>query len=146
MSRRFTHHEAEALLTAVEGLLRQAMALRDGLAEVVSDLAVVARHVSESGGALVHVDQVTEAQARRAALTARLKEAIENVQEFGCQIKDLEAGLLDFPTEFQGREVLLCWKVGEKGIQYWHEVADGFRGRKPIDQYFLENHHGDPPN
>jgi hypothetical protein len=122
------------------------MALRDELAEVVSGLAGVAQHISQSGGALVHVDRVAEAQTRRAALIARMKTAIENVQEFGCQIKDLEAGLLDFPTLFQGREVLLCWKVGEQGIQFWHEIADGFRGRKPIDQHFLENHHGDPPS
>jgi hypothetical protein len=126
--------------------MRLAMSLRDDLAEVVSGLACVAQHVSQSGGALVHLDQVAQAQARRTALTARLKEAIENIQECGCVIKDLQAGLVDFPTLFEGREVLLCWKVGEKGIHYWHETADGFRGRKPIDRHFLENHHGDPPN
>ncbi len=134
------------MLGSLEGDLRQAMSLRDDLARVVTGLADVARHVSQSGGALLHQDQVIQARARQAALAGRLKEAIEAVQEYGCQIKDLEAGLIDFPTTFQGREVCLCWKVGEKEIGYWHEVEDGFRGRKPIDQHFLENHHGDAPN
>jgi hypothetical protein len=146
MARRFHLRQAEALLASVEGDLRQAMSLRDELAQVVSGLAGVARHVSQSGGALLHQSQVAEAKARQVALTVRLKEAIDDVHQYGCQIKDLEAGLIDFPTTFQGREVYLCWKVGENGIRFWHEVSDGFRGRKPIDQHFLENHGGDPAN
>ena len=42
----------------------------------------------------------------------------------GVQIKDLDIGLLDFPCEVDGRTVLLCWKLGEKGITHWHSVSD----------------------
>jgi len=146
MARYFHLWEAEAVLKDVEQALRLAMSLRDDLAEVVSELADVARHVSLSGGALVNRSRLAEAKARREALTGRLKQAIEAVQAYGCLIKDLEAGLIDFPTMFQGREVYLCWKSGEDGIHFWHEVTDGFRGRKPIDQEFLDNHRGDAPN
>ena len=146
MARYFLLWEAEAVLKDMQRDLRLAMSLRDDLAEVVSGLAEVARHVSLSGGALVHRSQLSEARARREALIARLKEAIETVQAHGCLIKDLEDGLIDFPTLFRGREVYLCWKRGEDGIHFWHEIADGFRGRKPIDQEFLDNHRGDPPN
>ena len=145
MARYFHLWEAEAVLKDVDRDLRLAMSLRDDLAEVVKGLADVARHVSLSGGALVHHDRLSEARARQEALTRRLKEAIETVQGHGCLLKDLEEGLLDFPTLYQGREVYLCWKHGEDGIHYWHEVADGFRGRKPIDKEFLENHHGGSP-
>ena len=146
MARHFDLWEAEAVLKDMDRDLRLAMSLRDDLAEVVRGLADVARHVSLSGGALVHHGRLTEARSRQEALTRRLKEAIEAVQSHGCLLKDLEAGLIDFPTFFQGREVYLCWKHGEDSIRYWHEVADGFRGRKPIDQEFLENHRGDSPN
>jgi hypothetical protein len=146
MARRFHLRQAEALLTSLEVDLRQAMSLRDELAQVVSGLAGVARHVSLSGGALLHQDQVADARARQSQLTDRLKQSIEAVHQYGCQIKDLETGLIDFPTTFQGREVYLCWKFGERGIRFWHEVSDGFRGRKPIDEHFLENHRGDTPD
>ena len=65
-----------------------------------------------------------------------LKQAIEKVHEFGCVVKDLDIGLIDFPTLFQGEEVYLCWKLGEAGIRFWHGVNEGFRGRKPIDAGF----------
>ena len=62
-----------------------------------------------------------------------VKQAVEKVQEFGCLVKDLDIGLIDFPTLLKGEEVYLCWKLGEAGIRFWHGVQEGFRGRKPID-------------
>jgi hypothetical protein len=55
-------------------------------------------------------------------------------------VKDLDTGLLDFPTLYQGREVYLCWRLGESQINYWHGVDEGFAGRKAIDDDFLANH------
>ncbi len=143
MARYFLLREAEALLKDVGRDLSLAMSLRDDLAEVVKELADVARHVSLSGGALVRRQRLTEARARQETLTRRLKEAIEAVQAHGCNLKDLEEGLVDFPAMYQGREVCLCWKQGEDGIRFWHEVNAGFRGRKPVDQEFLDSHRGD---
>ena len=57
---------------------------------------------------------------------------MEQVQSFGCLIKDLDVGLIDFPTLYRGEEVYLCWKLGEDGIEFWHGVSEGFRGRKKI--------------
>jgi hypothetical protein len=45
-----------------------------------------------------------------------------------------------------GEEVYLCWKLGESAIHFWHGVHEGFRGRKPIDQEFIEHHQGERPN
>jgi hypothetical protein len=52
----------------------------------------------------------------------------------GVEVKDLDIGLLDFPCEVDGQIVLLCWKLGEKGITHWHGVSEGFAGRKPVDE------------
>jgi len=57
---------------------------------------------------------------------------LENLEKTGCLLKDLELGLADFYCKFQGREVFLCWNLGENKINAWHEVDMGFVGRKPI--------------
>jgi hypothetical protein len=50
------------------------------------------------------------------------------------QVKDIDIGLLDFPCEFEGRTILLCWKLGEPAITHWHGTDEGFASRKPIDE------------
>ena len=98
------------------------------------------------GGVQVDRGQVVEQKKSREEAALALKAAIERLQEFGCLVKDLDIGLIDFPTLFHGEEVYLCWKLGESGIRFWHGVDEGFRGRKPIDAAFLEQHRGELPN
>jgi hypothetical protein len=69
-----------------------------------------------------------------------LKNAVERILAHGCEVKDLDIGLIDFRTFYHGEEVYLCWKLGEVGITYWHGLSEGFRGRRMIDEEFLENH------
>jgi hypothetical protein len=56
----------------------------------------------------------------------------EEINRAGAQIKSLEEGLLDFPSRRDGEEVLLCWKLGEDEIRYWHGMDEGFSGRRPL--------------
>jgi hypothetical protein len=56
----------------------------------------------------------------------------EEINAAGAQIKSLEEGLLDFPSRRDGELVLLCWKLGEDEIRYWHDADEGFAGRKPL--------------
>ena len=58
---------------------------------------------------------------------------MEQIQAAGVLVKDLDQGLLDFPSLREGEEILLCWHVGEGDIKYWHGLEEGFAGRKPID-------------
>src|SRR5581483_11883040 len=87
-----------------------------------------------AGGVVVDRERALGIRRRSDSAGERLKAALEEVQEIGCLIKDLDIGLIDFPTTYRGVEVYLCWKLGEDGIEYWHGVEEGFRGRKPIDQ------------
>jgi hypothetical protein len=81
------------------------------------------------------------AESRTAEFTATLRElegCVNALDDLGVQVKDLDIGLLDFPAlrpneEGQVEEVLLCWKVGEDAVDWWHREEDGFAGRKPID-------------
>ena len=95
------------------------------------------------GGVSVDRDRALESRDRRDAAAGQLRAAIDEVQEVGCVVKDLDIGLIDFPTTYRGVEVYLCWKLGETAIEYWHSVDEGFRGRKAIDQDFLDHHEGD---
>lgn len=62
----------------------------------------------------------------------RLEDFVDELTEIGCELKDYEAGLVDFIGRHRGRDVYLCWKLGEDKIGYWHELGAGFAGRQPI--------------
>ncbi|MEE8112255.1 MAG: DUF2203 domain-containing protein [Acidobacteriota bacterium] len=62
-----------------------------------------------------------------------LHSSLQDVTTLGCEVKDLETGLIDFPSLREGRIVYLCWRLGEDRIGHWHEVEAGFAGRKPVD-------------
>jgi hypothetical protein len=65
----------------------------------------------------------------------RLDDLVHQILDTGALIKDLDTGLVDFPALRGGKEVYLCWQVGELHIDFWHEVEAGFAGRQPIDQF-----------
>ncbi len=73
---------------------------------------------------------------------ARLKSSVDDLQSTGVLIKDLDTGLVDFPTLLHGEEVYVCWQFGEKDVNFWHGVHEGFAGRREIDRDFLDNHRG----
>jgi hypothetical protein len=144
MSRRFTLAEAQSFLPELDRLLRGAIDLKAEFDEAEREMQSFQERVMMMGGMVVDRDRALEARNRRDSAAGRLRAAIEQVQEIGCLIKDLDIGLIDFPTVYQGTEVYLCWKLGEPAIEYWHGVDEGYRGRKPIDQDFLDHHEGDP--
>jgi hypothetical protein len=59
---------------------------------------------------------------------------LEELDQLGCVIKDLNHGLVDFYGKARGRMVFLCWKIGEEKIAFWHELDSGFSGRRPISE------------
>jgi hypothetical protein len=143
MARRFTLAEAQSLIPRVDTLLREAVSLKTDYQEAEHVIQAMAQRVSLMGGMMVNREQAIDSRNRRDAVATKLRAAIEQVQEFGCVIKDLDMGLIDFPTLLRGVEVYLCWKLGEPTIAFWHGVDEGFRGRKAIDQDFLDHHRGD---
>jgi hypothetical protein len=65
-------------------------------------------------------------------LVEEINRVVHDIEELGGVLKDLELGLVDFPTDIAGERVYLCWQYGEKAVGYWHRVDDGFSGRKPL--------------
>lgn len=134
------------MLPEVEPAIRDAISLKSEYQQAEAEWQGFSRRVTILGGVLVDHSQLRQQKNRRESIADQLKEVLEKIHEYGCVVKDLDIGLIDFPTQLNGEEVYLCWKLGEPGIQFWHGVHEGFRGRKPIDQEFLEHHCGDLPN
>jgi hypothetical protein len=143
MSRYFTLMEADRMLPEVERLLRAAIAAKMELAESEGAIQKAVQRIVMLGGSTGNRDQIAAERSRRDSTAERLKAAIGQIEELGIQVKDLDIGLIDFPTLYHGNEVLLCWRLGEERISFWHGLEEGFRGRKPLDAEFLQNHRGD---
>jgi hypothetical protein len=135
--------EAEGALPEVERLLRGLIQLKSDYEQNDAELTQINQRITLAGGMVAPRERVAQLRSRKDAAARGLKSTLEQIQEIGCQLKDIETGLIDFPTLYRDREVYLCWKLGESGIGYWHHVEDGFRGRRPIDGDFLANHRGE---
>jgi hypothetical protein len=146
MPRFFTLQQAEKVLPDVASAIREAISLKVQYERMESERESFSQRVAIMGGVRVDRGRLMEQKDSQEAAAQALRQAVEKVHQFGCLVKDLDIGLIDFPTLFQGEEVYLCWKLGEAGIQFWHGVDEGFRGRKPIDAGFLEHHRGELPN
>jgi hypothetical protein len=146
MQRFFTLQQAEKVLPEVASAIQEAIALKADYDAAEDDWRSFSDRVSTLGGVNVDRAQLLELKNRRERALLGLQRTVEKVSEFGCVVKDLDIGLIDFPSLFHGVEVCLCWKLGEAGIQFWHGLDEGFRGRKPIDAGFLEHHRGELPN
>lgn len=136
MSKTFTLSEAQTLLPVLESLLRKAQTAGRRAAELEVELDQLRQRIFLLGG--VHIDVSTTARrhAERDKSLQDTKDALGEIDSIGVQVKDLDKGLLDFPCLLDGQTVLLCWKLGEKEIGYWHSIEDGFSGRKPLDARF----------
>ena len=81
--------------------------------------------------------KLEESTGRESALQSQLDSALEQLQDYvdelgsiGVELKDYESGLIDFPGRHQGRDIYLCWKLGEEKITHWHELHSGYAGRQ----------------
>jgi hypothetical protein len=124
--RLFTLEEARAILPQVRllvGRCHEILERVQAFGPQVKEFAEQAAHNSGGGAGTLYVEYLIVLQSY-----------VSKIQGLGCLVKDLEAGLIDFPHLREGREVYLCWKQGEDDIQYWHEVDAGFAGRTRLEE------------
>ena len=143
----FTLEEAQSLLPVLESLLKRAIEGKEAAEEVGAGLSELIRRIYLSGGMRVDVSTVSKQRAEMEAHLLRVRECIAEMDSIGVQVKDLEAGLLDFPCRLDDEVVLLCWRMGESTIEHWHTTEQGFQGRQPVDDRFRRRSaSGDRPN
>jgi hypothetical protein len=132
----FTLEEAQSLLPVLESLLKRAIESKRASQEVEGQIAELGRRIYLSGGMRVDVAAVAKQRAEMEEHLQRVRESISEIDSIGVQVKDMDAGLLDFPCKLDDQVVLLCWRMGESTIEHWHTIDDGFKGRKPLDERF----------
>lgn len=120
----FTVAEANALLPKVKPVLRQLRDAKDLLVDPEARAVLAEASPTNGGGPAGR--QVGEAFLEVRALLKALTDA-------GIVIRDIDRGLVDFPAIREGREVYLCWELGEDRVGFWHDLESGYRGRKPLD-------------
>lgn len=129
----FSLSEAEGLRTQLEPLLIEAIEARRKIEDVDEKLDDLGERIQRAGGMLVPYESASQWRREHNHLLSAIRSAVERIHATGCVVKDIEVGLLDFPSRIDGREVFLCWRLGEDRIRFYHAMDEGFAGRRPID-------------
>ena len=123
-SKYFTLEEANALLPTIEPLMGQLLEKRARAARLTREIQPLLADIRIDVGGTIPSELAQE--------FADIEVLLARIQSFGCLVKDLNGGLLDFLSERDGRDVFLCWRYGEPAISFYHELHTGFNGRRPV--------------
>lgn len=131
MPRFFTRAEANALLPRLDPVLVELRDLRAELSTEEDELGKLRQRMLGNGHGLQ--GDLTRHRARAAEIVAAINERVRQINGWGVLVKDLEMGLVDFPTQRDGEEVYLCWRLGEPRVAWWHTIEGGFAAREPLE-------------
>jgi len=122
--RHFTREEANALLPRLTPLLDQLREAKDELTDTEAHEALADAAPSNGGGEEGRQVGVAFLEVRR---------LLETIEQAGIVLRDIDRGLVDFPSLLDDREIYLCWELGEDAVAYWHDLDAGYGGREPLD-------------
>jgi hypothetical protein len=122
--RHFSREEANALLPQLTALLSQLQEAKGELTDTEAHEALSEAAPTNGGGEQGRQVGVAFLEVRR---------ILETVERAGIVLRDIDRGLVDFPALMDGREVYLCWELGEDDVGYWHDLEGGYGGREPLD-------------
>jgi hypothetical protein len=134
--RHFSVAEVERLIPTLERIFTQVFQLRIALRGEEKKLERAGLRVSRESADKDTAGEPPAAKQARMMFRAyyeTLADTLARVEALGGEVKDLDLGLVDFPGKRGDEDILLCWKVGERSIDYWHPVDTGYSGRRPID-------------
>jgi hypothetical protein len=120
----FTLEEANALLVTLNPLVEEMMRSRARLLELQPALEPVLQKMLGNGG--------SRATGELLVVFERLRSALRAIEATGVVVKDMQTGLIDFPSRRREAIVFLCWKYGEPQVTHWHDLEAGFAGRQPL--------------
>jgi len=127
----FTIASANAALPLVRAIIRDDTELAQELRERHDRLS---RVLSGKRGGMsdAHQEELLQAQGEVERGQERMREYEQELKQLGVELKDYFMGLIDFPCWMDGREVYLCWRMGEPDVAHWHELTEGFAGRRKL--------------
>lgn len=124
MAKYFSPEEANRVLPQVRQLVAQIMQAREAILKAQPELWPILEKSIGNGGSKKAGELLAEFQ--------RVERGVLSLQTIGCVLKDMSIGLVDFPAQRDGREVLLCWKFDEPTVMFWHDLQSGYQGRKRL--------------
>lgn len=131
--RLFTLEEAQALLDSeLRALAERMVEVRARGRDLEGRWRRLVIAVGSNGGNF-EKPAVRKLRAELRQTADDLTAALDVFAGHGVQVKDPDTGLIDFPAEIDGEPALLCWRVGEERIEFWHTLDGGFAGRRPIE-------------
>ncbi len=130
----FSPEKADALIPKIQPLVEEMWAKRRALAIKLleSDPAVSGMHSAPQTRMAGLRSPFTPGPFSE--LKSEIVRLIARIEAYGCIVKDMDLGLLDFPSVREGNSVYLCWKAGEPFVTHWHAADEGFSTRRPIDR------------
>jgi len=120
----FTVEEANSLLPKVEPLMSQLLERRARVSRLASQMQPLLEDIRSDVGSRDASELVLDFKA--------IERLVNKIQAYGCVVKDINVGLLDFLADRHGRDVYLCWRYGEPRVEFYHDLHNGFNGRQPI--------------
>ena len=124
----FTVEQANRTLPLVRKIVEDVVQQHRRWREAILELDLVTSTARDTDP----LDRSEEIERRAVSLSRELDGYQRELEDLGIQLKDRRLGLVDFPSEIGGRSVLLCWRLGEPEVQFWHEVDAGYAGRQPL--------------
>ena len=128
MTRFYSIDQADARLRELAPLLDKLKADRSEVASARDELA----RFRDTNGNANHADELKAREDRIRGLVYRMERYVSQLVAWDITLRDIETGLVDFPALVNGRQVCLCWRLGEARIGFWHELDAGFTGRRPL--------------
>lgn len=141
----FTIEQANAMLPLVRAITTDLAQLGRDVLERRQRLALVAagRHLKPGDP---YADEVAQMQSELERDQQKLLDYVGELRELGVEPKGAIEGLVDFPSEQDGRIVYLCWRLGEPEVLFWHDLEAGFAGRQPLTAGSVAGEFGEDPN
>ena len=128
----FTVEQANRALPLVAQIVTDIVAQWTIVSEMEQRLSAVPKRVRSRRDGTVYDEEIAHSESSLDSERAKLQILIDELKALGVELKGSD-GLCDFPSERDGREVYLCWRLGEPAVHYWHELHTGFAGRQPLD-------------
>ena len=130
--RYFSVADVEALIPELSRIMGRVMSAHVEAGEAQQRMQAEQQRIALAGGGVLDRRAWRADTERVERLTTEIREGLGKIVELGGAPKDLGLGLVDFLHLRDGREVNLCWKYGEREIQHWHGLDEGYAGRKPL--------------
>lgn len=117
----YTLDRANDRIADLDGMLTLLRTQRDELRELKSTF-----ETTDS------IDDQRRLRLRMQGLVDQMQASVARIDGWGITLRDIDSGMIDFPALVSGRQVWLCWQLGEDAVEHWHELETGFGSRRPL--------------